>query len=66
MLVSIVGAYDVVLAEVREMFPTTVREIVEQTGLAESTVRRALVCLKDQGLVESENYQRDARVWMPS
>ena len=56
---------DVVFAEVREMVPATVAEIVSGTGLAESTVRRALEQLETAGMVESDSYSRRARVWTP-
>lgn len=53
-----------VLAEVRDMGPTTAREIATETGLSESTVRRVLRHLEQTGLVESDNYQRRSHVWM--
>lgn len=55
---------DPVLAEVRDMGPTTVVEIVSGTGLSASTVRRKLYLLEAAGLVESDDYQRRARVYM--
>lgn len=54
----------VVLAEVRDVGPVTVAEIAAGTGIAERDVRRHLARLEDTGYVESENYQRRARVWM--
>lgn len=54
----------VVLAEVRDMGPVTVAEIAAATGLSASTVRRHLADLESSGLVESDNYQRRARVYL--
>jgi DNA-binding IclR family transcriptional regulator len=54
----------VILAEVREMGPVSTAQIAEGTGLSESTVRRALLELKETGYVESDSYQRRGRVWM--
>jgi DNA-binding GntR family transcriptional regulator len=55
---------EVVLAEVREMCPVTIADIVAGTGLAITTVRRALARLERDGLVEHSSYQRRARVYM--
>jgi len=54
----------VVLAEVRDMAPVTVRAIAEATGLSGSTVRRHLATLESTGLVDSDDYQRRARVYL--
>jgi DNA-binding IclR family transcriptional regulator len=54
----------VVLAEVRDMGPATVRAIAAGTGYSASTVRRYLGQLREAGLVESDDYQRRSRVWM--
>jgi predicted ArsR family transcriptional regulator len=59
----------VVLAEVRDMGPVTVAEIVAGIGLSPSTVRRHLADLETSGLVESDDYpragtQRRVRVYM--
>lgn len=54
----------VVLAEVRDMAPVTVAQIVAGTGLPESTVRRRLAELEATGYVESDDYQRRARVYV--
>jgi predicted ArsR family transcriptional regulator len=56
----------VVLAEIRDMGPATVAEIARGTGLSPSTVRRHLADLESSGLVESSNYQRRARVYLPA
>jgi predicted ArsR family transcriptional regulator len=55
-----------VLAEVRDMGPVTVAEIAAQTGVSESSVRRHLAELESSGLIESDDYQRRARVFMPA
>lgn len=54
----------VVLAEVRDMAPVTVADIAVGTGLSKSTVRRYLAELESCGLVESDDYQRRARVYL--
>jgi DNA-binding transcriptional ArsR family regulator len=56
----------VVLAEVRDVGPVSAAQIVEGTGLSESTVRRALSTLEEGQLVESESYRRRGRVWLPA
>lgn len=58
---SVIG---MVLAEVRDMGPTTVLEVAANCGISEATARRKLAALEGLGLVESENYQRRARVYM--
>jgi predicted ArsR family transcriptional regulator len=57
---------DVVLAEVREMGPVTVAEIARGTGVSEPMIRIALHRLQEAGLVESDNYQKKAAVWLAS
>jgi hypothetical protein len=51
-----------VLTEVREVNGTA-KQIAENIGLPESTVRSALKRLEAEGLVWSDNYQRRARVY---
>jgi DNA-binding transcriptional ArsR family regulator len=58
------SSFDEVFAEVREIGPATVAEIVTGIGLSERAVRRALRRLEDAGLVESDNYQLRARVYL--
>lgn len=58
-------ALGVVLAEVRDMGPVSARQIADGTGIGESAVRRHLAALEESGLVESDDYQRRARVWLP-
>jgi DNA-binding IclR family transcriptional regulator len=58
-------AKDVLLDEVREMAPVTAGELARGTGMSERNVRRLLAELEQAGLVESDDYQRRARVWMP-
>jgi predicted ArsR family transcriptional regulator len=53
-----------VLAEVRDMGPVTAGAIARATGLSESTVRRHLIELETSQLVESDRYQRRARVYL--
>jgi predicted ArsR family transcriptional regulator len=48
------------------MGPVTVAEIAAQTGVSESSVRRHLAELESSGLIESDDYQRRARVFMPA
>lgn len=55
---------DMVLAEVREVGPVTVAQIVDGIGVSETTVRTALKRLEKAGLVGSDNYQLPARVWI--
>lgn len=55
----------VVLAEVRDLGPVSVADIVLNTDIPERTVRRCLADLERTELVESDNYQRRARVWLP-
>ena len=55
---------DAVLTEVREVGPATAAAIADSAGLSERAVRRALVRLEEQGLVETEIYQRRARVFI--
>lgn len=55
----------VVLAEVRDMGPVTAADVARETGISVRDVRRHLAYLEEAGLVESDNYQRRARVWMP-
>lgn len=55
----------VVLAEVRDMGPVSAADIAIQVGLSESSVRRHLAYLEETGLVESDDYQRRARVFLP-
>jgi predicted ArsR family transcriptional regulator len=55
---------DAVLTEVREVGPATAAAIADSAGLSERAVRRALERLEEQGLVETEIYQRRARVFM--
>jgi predicted ArsR family transcriptional regulator len=54
-----------VLDEVREVGPATAKDIALNTGLKEPTVRRHLAELEAAGFVESDSYQRRARVFMP-
>jgi DNA-binding transcriptional ArsR family regulator len=58
------NAIGTVLAEVRDMGPITAAAIAEATGLSQSTVRRHLAELESSGLVESDDYQRRARVYL--
>jgi DNA-binding transcriptional ArsR family regulator len=54
----------IVLDEVRDMGPVTVAGVVSGTGLARSTVRRALIVLESDKLIESDTYQqRRGRVY---
>lgn len=53
--------HETVLAEVREIGPVTVKQLVESTGFPESNVRRALHRLEKEGHVVSDNYQRRGR-----
>lgn len=59
------NAIGVVLAEVRDMGPVTAGAVARAVGLSESTVRRHLARLESAQLVESDNYQRRARVYLP-
>lgn len=56
----------VVLAEVRDCGPVTVLEVAKGVGVSLTTARRVLNYLEETGLVESDNYQRRARVFMPA
>lgn len=53
-----------VLAEIREMGPVTVADIASGVGLSQTIVRRHLATLEKAGLVESDNYQRRARIYL--
>ncbi len=54
----------VVLAEVREMGPLSAHEVAVNLGISDDIARRRLRQLEEQGLIESDNHQRGARVWM--
>jgi predicted ArsR family transcriptional regulator len=53
-----------ILAELDEAGPATAKEIADNTGISESTVRRYLHRLENTGRVESDDYHRRDRVWM--
>lgn len=53
-----------VLAEVRDMGPITVLNVAGNLGIAESSARRLLKQLEESGLIESDDYQLLARVFI--
>lgn len=59
----------IVFTEICDMGPATVREVVEGTGLGESTVRRSLKRMEATGRVESDlssrEYGHRSRVYLP-
>jgi DNA-binding IclR family transcriptional regulator len=57
---------DEVLAEVQEVGPVTVADIVRGIGAPETNVRRALARLESDGLVSSSDYQLRAKVYIAS
>lgn len=57
---------EMVLDEVREAAPTTAAEVAFNVGIPESTARDALRRLQAADLVESDTYQKQATVYLPT